>query len=185
VPFTALLDASVLVPFPLADTLLRTAAAELYDPRWSPDIVEEVTRTLTLEFHLDPARVGRRIEHMRAAFPDAEVVGYRDLVPAMPVPDQGDRHVVAAALVGHAQLIVTSNVRHFPREALEPLGLDVQDPDQFLTHLYHLDPPVVRASIQEQTAALRNPPLHTEHVLRNLARVAPNFVALVRADLAG
>jgi len=71
------------------------------------------------------------------------------------------------------QVIVTSNIRHYPRESLDPLGLDVQDPDRFLTHVYHLDPPVVQRIVREQAAALRNPPMDVKHVLRNLEHIAP------------
>jgi len=106
------------------------------------------------------------------------------LIPAMPVPDEDDRHVVAAALVGYAQVIVTSNIRHYPRESLDPLGLDVQDPDRFLTHAYHLDPRVVQRIVRELAAALRNPPMDVEQVLRNLEHIALGFVDLVRVDLA-
>jgi hypothetical protein len=48
-PFAAILDASVLYPLPLRDTLLRVAEIELYDPYWSERILDEVTRNLILD----------------------------------------------------------------------------------------------------------------------------------------
>jgi hypothetical protein len=41
--FNAVLDASVLYPLPLRDTLLRVAEAGLYEPCWSERILEEAT----------------------------------------------------------------------------------------------------------------------------------------------
>lgn len=82
------------------------------------------------------------------------------------------------------QVIVTSNIRHYPSESLDPLGLDVQDPDRFLTHVYHLDPRVVQSIVRELAAALRTPLMDVEHVLRNLEHIALGFVDLVRVDLA-
>jgi hypothetical protein len=184
-PFLALLDASVLIPFPLADTLLRIAAADLYDPLWSPDILREVERTLAGWPHVGPNRAARRIEHMRSAFPEAEVTGHRHLIETMPAADEADQHVVAAALVGHAHVVVTNNVRHFPAASIRPLGIDVQDPDVFLTHLYHLDPPVVQTVIREQAADLHAPPSSVTEVLRKLEPATPAFVALIRSGIAG
>lgn len=45
-PFAAVLDASVLYPLPLRDTLLRVAEIELYDAYWSQRILDEVARNL-------------------------------------------------------------------------------------------------------------------------------------------
>jgi hypothetical protein len=167
------------------DTLLRTADAELYDPLWSPDILREVERTLAGWSHVGPERAVRRIEHMRSAFPEAEVTGYRHLIARMPASDEGDRHVVAAALVGQAHVIVTNNVRHFPAASIRTLNIDVQGPDVFLTHLYHLDPSVVHTVIREQAADLHKPSSSVNLILRNLELVAPAFVALIRSDIPG
>jgi hypothetical protein len=47
------LDACVLIPMPLADTLLRLAAGpRLFLPKWSDQIMVEVTRTLRETFGL-------------------------------------------------------------------------------------------------------------------------------------
>lgn len=47
----ALLDACVLVPMPLADTLLRLAEPPaIFDTRWSEDILGEMSRTLVRRF---------------------------------------------------------------------------------------------------------------------------------------
>ena len=45
--YLVMLDACVLLPMPLSDTLLRMAETpRLYVPKWSDDILQEVTRNL-------------------------------------------------------------------------------------------------------------------------------------------
>ena len=47
--YRVLLDACVLIPMPLADTLLRMAETpRLYLPKWSQPIMDEVTRNLVM-----------------------------------------------------------------------------------------------------------------------------------------
>ena len=45
-PFIVVLDANVLFPFVLRDTLLRAAADGFYQLRWSAHILDELTRNL-------------------------------------------------------------------------------------------------------------------------------------------
>ena len=52
----------------------------------------------------------------RAAL-DCLVTGHKTLIPGLDLPDPGDRHVLAAAIVGHCDLIVTFNIRDFPESA--------------------------------------------------------------------
>ena len=46
----------------------------------------------------------------------------RGLADRLNLPDPDDRHVVAAAIRCQAAVIVTSNVKDFPKEILDPLG---------------------------------------------------------------
>ena len=74
-----LLDACVLLPYQLADLLLRLADAEMYEPLWSEEILSEVERNLIAKFDVAPTKAARRLSHMRSAFPNAAVEGYEDL----------------------------------------------------------------------------------------------------------
>ncbi len=58
---------------------------------------------------------------------DAVVTGYEALIatPLM-LPDPDDRHVLAAAIVGRADVIVTRNLRDFPDAALAPYAIEAQ-----------------------------------------------------------
>ena len=71
--------------------------------------------------------------------------------------DPGDRHVLAAAIVGQADVVVTDNVRHFPDDACEPYGIEVQTPDEFLSHAFDLAPQGVADIFLEQVDQFKRP----------------------------
>jgi predicted nucleic acid-binding protein len=138
VSFVALLDANVLYPPYLRDLLLRFAQAGVFEPRWSAEILDEVARNIKKgRGEAEQQKVERMLSLMRRHFEDAEVTGYEALTPAM-TNDEKDRHVLAAAIVGGSDVIVTSNLKHFPRAALEPYDMDVQGPDEFLCHQWEV-----------------------------------------------
>jgi hypothetical protein len=76
---------------------------------------------------------------MDRAIKDCLVTGYEQIIPALELPDPNDRHVLAAAIVGKADVIITRNLKHFPESALEPYSIEAQDPDTFLIHQRGLD----------------------------------------------
>ena len=97
--------------------------------------------------------------------------------------DPKDRHVLAAAVVGRADVIVTFNLSDFPPAACQPYGVDVQDPDTFLVHQFGLMPQRI-AQVLTDLAAERRPPIGTpEGILRVLERATPRFCALAREHL--
>ncbi|HEV8063735.1 MAG TPA: PIN domain-containing protein [Acidimicrobiales bacterium] len=123
------LDACVLVPVSLADTLLRIAERELYRPLWSARIVAEAVDAV-VEIHpeLPPEQVQRRFADMDDTFEDARIDGWEDLEDTVTLPDPDDRHVVATAVHGRADAIVTANLRDYPPEILGPLNIEVIHP---------------------------------------------------------
>jgi PIN domain len=54
-------------------------------------------------------------------FEDACVKGWEALEATLTLPDADDGHVVAAAMSGRADAIVTANVRDFPDDVLAPI----------------------------------------------------------------
>lgn len=182
----AVLDACVMVPIALNDTLLRLAERDLYRPLWSERILDEARRAL-LRVHadMDPGRIDARFRSMNAAFDDSCVMGWESLVDGLRLPDPDDRHVVAAALRGGAELIVTANLKDFPDDALDPLGLHALSPDEFLLDQFDLDPVGTMALIAEQAADQRRPPVTARQVLDSLAAAGvPAFAEQARAKLA-
>lgn len=171
------LDSCVLIPMPLADTLLRLGSgSRLYVPKWSSTIMQEVGRNLVENFGLTPAKAEYREGQIRRHFPEAWVAGFDDLIPEMK-NSRKDRHVLAAAVRSNAEVIVTYNLRDFPRTALAPYGVVAMDPGNFLCKLYSLDADTVLAVLARQASSIRQP---VGYVLERLAVNVPAFVEEVR-----
>jgi hypothetical protein len=181
VAFTAFLDASVLFPIGLCDSLLWIAALDLYSPRWSAGVLVELRRNILKEYpDMDPGEIDQRIADMQHAFSEAEVTGYQRLIPAMPANDK-DKHVVAGAVIAKAGVLVTNNLKDFDLERCAELGVEVQSADEFLSHALSLDPVTVHQALAKQAAIKKNPPMTVADVLARLEWTAPNFVHEARA----
>lgn len=167
------LDACVLIPMPLADTLLRMAEApRLYLPRWSQTIMDEVTRNLISKWEMPPEKALRREEELRRHFPEAWVEGFETLIDVL-TNDPKDRHVLATAVRSHSELILTYNRRHFPATSLQPWGINVEAPSTFLRGLYDLDAGLFVTKLHEQAASIQ---VSLPRLLRALAKNVPGFV---------
>lgn len=174
--YAVVLDACVLVPYPLFDLLLRTAEEGLYRPMWSAEILDEVHRTNVNKLGLSEEAATRRIAAMQHAFPDAEVTGHMALVPAMQ-NDPKDRHVLAAAVASDAAAVITANLKDFPAEVLAPHGIEAIHPDAFLLDLLDLNEVAVRRAVNAMFAANSKPPKSVETLVEFARRTTPNFVA--------
>jgi PIN domain len=169
VSFVVVYDACVLYPAPLRDLLVRLAQTGLFRARWTNQILDECFRSILANRpDLDQRALDRTRELMNAAVRDCLVEGYESLADGLALPDAGDRHVVAAAIRSGAQCIVTRNLGHFPRETLQRLGIDAQDPDAFVLNLVDLDVAAVVGAIEAQASALRNPPRTAREQLETL-----------------
>lgn len=167
----ALLDANVLYPARLRDLLIRLAVDGHYAARWSEQILDECFRNLAANRpDLPGEHLARTRSLMHVAVPDAMVVDFDHLVAAIELPDPGDRHVVAAAIVSGANLIVTANLADFPAPSL-PDGLRVSPPDDFVLSMIDADIEAVVAVVETQAASLRHPPMTIAELLDGLAIV--------------
>ena len=177
--WTALLDACVLFPVATRDLLLRGAQAGLYQVRWSAEIIAEVRATLTDEAACTPEQADHLIGMMTTAFPEALVRGYEGLTRHMG-NEPGDRHVLAAAISARADVIVTDNLRHFPQEVCEPLGIEVQTADQFLSAAFDLAPLQMAAAFLQQVDDFCRPSLAPADALTRLDSKLPSFARRLR-----
>lgn len=169
--YTALLDANVLYPAPLRDLLLQLAVADLFKARWSADIHREwIGALLRNEPHRDRAALERTRDLMDRHTRDALVTGYEDLIPALTLPDSDDRHVLAAAIVGRCDVIVTQNLHDFPETALAPFGIEARHPDEFLCNQMSLAPGLFCSAVRKVRTRLKNPPYSVEEYLDTLTR---------------
>ena len=170
--YTALLDANVLYPAPIRDLLLQLAASDVFRAKWTADIHDEWTRSLLRnEPHRDPAKIARTRALMDQSTRDCLVDGYHALIPALSLPDPDDRHVLAAAIVGKCDCIVTQNLKDFPAAILGPLGIETQHPDEFLLNQMTLAPGVFLSSVRKIRLRLIKSQLTPQEYLSNLTRV--------------
>lgn len=175
------LDACVLYPANLRDTLLRFAERGLYDVHWSDDILNELERSL-LRSELSPASVTYVLTEMQHHFPEAKITGYQSLVASMTC-DPKDRHVLASAVRGKVSVIVTFNLKDFPRAALDPYAVDVIHPDDFLLGLLYLKPSEVIDEIIQQAVTNKRPPNTLSDLLDALTKSGvPSFAGKVRTQ---
>jgi predicted nucleic acid-binding protein len=179
VTYTALLDANVLHPMVLCDLLIRLSQHGLYRARWSRRILNEVIRSIARRRpDLSLSKLERRIDMMNRAVADAEIDESEELTASLSAFGN-DAHVVAAAILGRADVIVTSNLADFPAAALRPYKLVAQSPDDFLIDQWELSSEVVLQALHEQAMALINPPMSPSDVLERMRASVPRFAALV------
>jgi hypothetical protein len=164
----AVYDACVLDSAPLRDLLLHLAGVGLVRPRWTDAIHEEWTRNLLANRpDLARAQLERTRAFMERAVPDAQVRGYEPRIPALTLPDEDDRHVLAAAIAG-AKVIVTFNLADFPPAATAPHGVAAIHPDHFVVGLLDADQEAVWAAVRNQRRLLKNPPVTAIGILETL-----------------
>jgi hypothetical protein len=169
--YTVLFDANVFYPAPMRDLLLQLAVADIFRARWTADIHREWIDALLLnQPHRDRAALERTRDQMDSATRDCLVTDYHSLIPSLQLPDLDDRHVLAAAIVGRCDAIVTQNLRDFPDEALAPHGIEVVHPDVFLHAQIGLEPAIFCTAVSKVRARLKNPPYSVDDYLGTLTR---------------
>jgi hypothetical protein len=124
----------------------------------------------------------RRSNIVKARFADIPrgmggwwVDGYESLIPVM-TNEEKDRHVLAAAVRARSEVIVTYNIKDFPRASLAPYSISVQGPSTFLKNLYELDPVRVMQTLLRQAAAIDQT---LPFLLSKLRANVPGFVTML------
>lgn len=158
------------------------AGAGLYRAKWTERIHEEWTGNVLKDRpDLGRDQLFRTRDLMNSAVADALVEGYEDLIPSLRLPDENDRHVLAAAIASASDAIVTFNLRDFPRPELEKYRLDVLHPDDFIFRQCGTEGGAVLVSAQRCRARLKNPPRSATDYLDTLERQGlPKTVAFLR-----
>ena len=167
----AFLDASVLYPATMRSVLLYLATAGAFRARWSAAVQDEWVAALRRDRpDIDPDRLARTRLLMDTHIPDAVVSGYEPLISSITLPDENDRHVLAAAIHGGARVIVTANIKHFPAEALTPYNIAAQKPDAFIRSLIDTDVHSALAAFAVDRARLHNPAMSPDAYMMSLER---------------
>ncbi|MBL8516097.1 MAG: PIN domain-containing protein [Betaproteobacteria bacterium] len=167
--YTVILDACVLYPAPVRDLLLSLAVAGLYHARWTHDIQREWVRSLLASrADLTEAQLATTCEQMNRAVPDSLVESHASIIPTLSLPDPDDRHVLAAAIIGRADAIVTYNLRDFPADALHPFGIEAQHPDDFVMNQLELSKISALSAVKAMRQRLSRPPRSAAELIATL-----------------
>jgi predicted nucleic acid-binding protein len=170
-PATAVYDANVLYPNTLRDLLIRLGRAGPVHARWTEQILAEMSTALRRQRpDVDEQKVGRLVQLMNSAVRDCLITGYEDLIESIVLPDKDDLHVLAAAITGSAEVIVTWNLRDFPAQVLSQYGIRAVSPDDFVLGLIRPARPVVWSSIQQIVDARLRRPQTAQDILAQLER---------------
>lgn len=177
--FTVCLDACVLANPGVNDLLLRLADHRLYLPCFSETILAEVRHVHKDVFGWNDERTEYWQEQVKAAFPEALVENYEALIPSC-TNDEDDRHVLATAIRGGAQLIVTFNLKHFRTHDLEPRDLRAVHHQDYLITLWDMHPAVVLQRLHDISERFSQ---NLENTLDRLEKSVPMFAAHVRNEI--
>lgn len=165
-PPAVFLDANVLRGQLTTDVVLSIAHTDLYRPRWSAEVLDEVKRNrppgVTAE------RADARFAQMAKAFPEALVTNYQHLMPEMRA-DEKDKHVLAAAVSSGSDVLVTENVKDFDPPASGPHKMKVERTSEFLGRLVDAEPQLVVESMEKMVARNRRPPQTMPELIDNMA----------------
>lgn len=145
-----LLDACVLYPTVMRQILLGVAAAGAFEPLWSARILEEWARAVAANLPDQEGVARAEIALIKVRWPEASVLVEPKHEEGLYLPDPADVHVLAAAIVGEAEVLVTSNLSDFPTRTLGNHNILRRDPDGFLRDLWQ-DTPDLVADVCEAT----------------------------------
>lgn len=173
------LDACVLFPTLTRGLLLDAAAAGVFTPLWSDRITSEWTHAARK--HTDSALVGVEAALLADQWPDAVVAIPEDAEEGLSLPDVDDRHVLAAAIAGQAQAIVTFNMRDFPGRTLAQYDVQPWHPDVFLLTALAEAEAAMLGAVQARLTAIEVDPTAPRGPLKRarLPRFAKAVAALV------
>ncbi|MEO0916946.1 MAG: PIN domain-containing protein [Pseudomonadota bacterium] len=140
-----LLDACVLYPTVLRELVIGLASTGYFTPLWSDRILEEWRRAAVRQSDRDGVIAEGEIATLKAQFPHAIVATQSDTEDRLYLPDPDDVHVLAAAIDGKAEALMTLNLKDFPTNALAAEGIVRRDPDGFLFEAFHEDQAAMRS----------------------------------------
>ena len=133
------------------------ARTRTFELRWTDAILDEFSRNLIANGKATQAGMERLIVDMKKLYPRATIPleEYESLIPVM-TNDPKDRHVLAAAVSKHVDVIVTRNIKDFPAESLAPYNIETQSADEFVSHVLDLSPALFLRHFRTRTEQRRH-----------------------------
>jgi len=142
-----LLDTCALVPGSVRQILLEAASADLFIPLWSDKIFEEWQFVASKSSEQESEAIKIEILLIKDKWRNSLVPRDRALEDTLFLPDADDRHVLAAALVGKAEVLLTNNLKDFPERILSEYGLIRKSIDSFLWELFTQEPELINSFV--------------------------------------
>jgi predicted nucleic acid-binding protein len=174
----AICDSCVLYDSTTRDFLMRFAVNDLFFMKWSQDIENEWIYSLLLKrTDLYRERLERTARMMREAILDSMVIDYEKHIELLNLPDQNDRHVLAAAIESNAEYIVTVNVDDFPELELSKYKVKTIRPDIFLSGLAKSYPFAFQKIAEDILSACRKPKLSKADLIEKMKKVGLKVTA--------
>ena len=171
VTFTAFFDACILYPAPLRDLLLQLGTERLFRAKWSNRVHDEwISNLLEKRPDLTREKLERTRTLMNENTLDCLVEGYDHLIETLDLPDPNDRHVLAAAIHSRSDVIVTFNLKDFPRKTLQTYKIEIRHPDAFIADLLDLNENAVVHAVRTLRARLKSPPKTIDEYLECIER---------------
>lgn len=151
---------------------MRLALTDLFRARWTDQVHQEwINALLEKRTDLKREQLDQTKDLMNSHVRDCLIVDYEPLIESVTLPDPNDRHVLAAAIKGRCDLIVTMNLKDFPATELDKYGIEAQHPDDFIFYLMDLVPEAVVAVAKTHRAALKKPPKTAEDYINTLESI--------------
>lgn len=156
---------------PTRDLLLRLSQAGLYHARWTERINEEwILNLLKNRPDLTRDRLEYTCDLMSKAIPDALIKPTSTIKYSLNLPDKNDEHILLAAITGRVNVIITHNIKDFPKAILQKYHVIALTPDAFIYKLIHKDLEKVAATVRSHRLILRNPPKTKDEYLDTLKK---------------
>lgn len=109
---------------------------------------------------------------MNKAFVEATVTEYESLGNGIgKLPDEGDRHVIAAAIKSKADIIVTENLKDFPKNILAGYDIEAKSADEFIADAIDLNPALAISAIKRMHLRFNKPEKTPEVLLLDMERI--------------
>lgn len=168
--FTVILDTNVLFGALHRNVALSLAEAGLFRPRWTIEILDELERSLSQNV-VEASIARQQRERIEQAFEESVVDVDPTIVDSLNLPDRNDNHVLAASIKARAALIVTDNLKHFPKELLSQHEVEAISPDHFFADTFELDEHTAVFAIRKMRQRLNNPKYDAESLILRFEQV--------------
>lgn len=169
--FTAFFDANVFYGARLRSLVLQLAQTKLFRARWSERVHDEwIGNLISNRPDLTRDQLETTRQSMDRSVLDCLVTGYEPLMSNLSLPDPDDVHVLAAAILTRASVVVTFNLKDFPDEVLAPFRLHAKHPDEFLMDLADIAPMIFLQAVKEDWRHYGKPPLSFSDYVESLEK---------------